>query len=271
MGATETRDPRERLAERLRGLRGATGLSLKDLEGRTHASDSSLSRYLSGKSVPPWSVVVALCELADEDPSGVRRLWECARSPETVADPGVEVSAGGPGEDRPDGEAAPQPPREQPSPPPPPPAPRPARPATRRRRRYALCAALGLAAGLAAPPGVREAVHLYHEATYHRPPQNPLIHANPASGPAGRFDYVTDPYVRVKTQPGEFRMTLRNSPSGWLCVKLVDATTGRSLGRPECLSNGETKVLVPYVRAVTRFHVDGMSGGAGQYHGTMFY
>src|SRR4051794_36804020 len=64
-------------------------------------------------------------------------------------------------------------------------------------------------------------------------PPNPLVHQNAASGPAGRFDYVTDRYVRTKTQPGEFRITLRDSPSGWLCVKLVDARTHQVLGRPE--------------------------------------
>ncbi|MFC4907034.1 helix-turn-helix domain-containing protein [Actinomadura gamaensis] len=74
-----TSDARTRLAKRLRRLREVSGRSLKDLEAETHASDSSLSRYLSGKTVPPWQVVEALCRAADEDPDGLRPLWEAAR------------------------------------------------------------------------------------------------------------------------------------------------------------------------------------------------
>ncbi|GGN45104.1 hypothetical protein GCM10011578_096720 [Streptomyces fuscichromogenes] len=63
------------LAERLRGMRERTGRSLRELQGSVHASDSSLSRYLSGRTVPPWSVVQRLGEAAREDPAALRPLW----------------------------------------------------------------------------------------------------------------------------------------------------------------------------------------------------
>jgi transcriptional regulator with XRE-family HTH domain len=245
-----------RLAEHLRAMRDELGMSLKELESRTHTSDSSLSRYLSGKAAAPWPVVVALCDLADRDPETLRPIWERARNlqPVAVAPPANGASAAAP--ERQD------------------PVPRPSRRARPRilpRPRDIIVLLVGLGLGLGGPPAVRAAGHGLHEVTQHKPPPNPLIHENPASGPAGRFDYVTDPYVRTKTQPGQFRMTLRDSPSGWLCVKLVDARTHGTIGRPECLSNGETKTLVDYMPAVTHFQVDGMSGAAGQYHGSMYY
>ncbi|WP_427922770.1 helix-turn-helix domain-containing protein [Streptomyces sp. cg40] len=64
------------LAARLRELRERTGLSLKELQGVVHASDSSLSRYLSGRIVPPWQVVRRLAEEAGADPAGLRPLWD---------------------------------------------------------------------------------------------------------------------------------------------------------------------------------------------------
>lgn len=42
-----------RLAEHLRAVREELGMSLKELESRTHTSASSLSRYLSGKAAAP--------------------------------------------------------------------------------------------------------------------------------------------------------------------------------------------------------------------------
>ncbi|MFD1933082.1 ATP-binding protein [Nonomuraea mangrovi] len=67
------------LAERLRQIREASGRSLRELERAIHVSSSSLSRYLSGQSVPPWPVVVALCQVAGRDPRPLRPLWERAK------------------------------------------------------------------------------------------------------------------------------------------------------------------------------------------------
>jgi len=68
-----------RLAVELRRLRELSGMSLRSLERKVHVSDSSLSRYLAGQSVPPWSVVAALSQLAGQDPESLRELWERAR------------------------------------------------------------------------------------------------------------------------------------------------------------------------------------------------
>ncbi len=254
MDAAGETDAVGRLAEHLRAMREELSMSLKELEGRTHTSDSSLSRYLSGKAAAPWPVVVALCELADRDPATIRPVWERARKLQSSAAPTTTEST----------TAAPEPIPESESP-------RHPRSRLRPWTRDIVILLLGLGLGLGAPSALRAAGHKLHEVTHPKPPPNPLVHENPASGPAGRFDYVTDPYVRTKTQPGPFRMTLRDSPSGWLCVKLVDARTHQPIGRPECLNNGDTKTIVDDIPAVTHFQVEGMSGAAGQYHGSMYY
>lgn len=69
----------DRLAAELRGLREASGKSLRELEKSTHASDSSLSRYLSGQALPPWPVVEALATVAGRDTEPLRTLWVAAR------------------------------------------------------------------------------------------------------------------------------------------------------------------------------------------------
>ncbi|GAA4635270.1 hypothetical protein GCM10023196_080090 [Actinoallomurus vinaceus] len=65
-----------RLGAELQALRRRTGKSLKRLEELVHVSDSSMSRYLSGRIVPPWPVIERLCRLAGEDPYRLRPLWE---------------------------------------------------------------------------------------------------------------------------------------------------------------------------------------------------
>ncbi|WP_194918047.1 tetratricopeptide repeat protein [Catenulispora rubra] len=72
-------DPRALLAAELLAVQEATGLSLKELERVTHVSDSSLSRYLAGRSVPPWTVVQTMSRLARRDPDGLRTAWAAAR------------------------------------------------------------------------------------------------------------------------------------------------------------------------------------------------
>jgi tetratricopeptide (TPR) repeat protein/transcriptional regulator with XRE-family HTH domain len=68
------------LAGELRLMRGLSGRSLKELESLTFVSDSSLSRYLSGRLLPPWPVVAALCRAVRRDPAELRPLWEQARA-----------------------------------------------------------------------------------------------------------------------------------------------------------------------------------------------
>jgi transcriptional regulator with XRE-family HTH domain len=71
---------RERFAAKLRNVRQRTGRTLRELQDVTFASDSALSRYLSGKSVPPWGIVLALCELAGTNPGELRADWRIARA-----------------------------------------------------------------------------------------------------------------------------------------------------------------------------------------------
>jgi transcriptional regulator with XRE-family HTH domain len=72
-------EPLGRLAHALRALRCRSGKSLRELESRTLTSDSSLSRYLNGRALPPWSVVEALCREAGVRPGELRAVWETAR------------------------------------------------------------------------------------------------------------------------------------------------------------------------------------------------
>lgn len=67
------------LAAQLRELQVQSGQTLRELESVTHSSDSSLSRYLAGRALPPWSVVEALCQVAEQNPAQVRPVWLQAR------------------------------------------------------------------------------------------------------------------------------------------------------------------------------------------------
>jgi transcriptional regulator with XRE-family HTH domain len=83
---------REHLAGELRRLRELSGRSLKDLEADTHASDSSLSRYLSGKTVPPWSVVERLCRVAGCDTDELRPIWAAAQHDDGPGEPPATIT-----------------------------------------------------------------------------------------------------------------------------------------------------------------------------------
>jgi transcriptional regulator with XRE-family HTH domain len=67
------------LSGALRALRERSGRTLRELERLTHVSDSSLSRYFLGRTVPPWSVVEVLCRAAERNPGELRPAWEAAR------------------------------------------------------------------------------------------------------------------------------------------------------------------------------------------------
>lgn len=64
------------LAEYLRELRDAAGMTQRELSQRSHVSDSSLSRYFAGQSLPPWEVVATLCDLGGGDLVRCRELWD---------------------------------------------------------------------------------------------------------------------------------------------------------------------------------------------------
>lgn len=71
-------DPAARLAAELRAVRERSGKTLRELERLTNASDSALSRYLSGRTVPPWSVIESLCRVAGHDSRRLRSVWAAA-------------------------------------------------------------------------------------------------------------------------------------------------------------------------------------------------
>ncbi|WP_308346543.1 tetratricopeptide repeat protein [Streptomyces sp. ISL-66] len=78
---TASGDPREELAARLRLLQQLSGLGVRALARDAGLSSSSLSRYLSGQTVPPWPAVIALCRVVKRDPRPLRPLWERSSNP----------------------------------------------------------------------------------------------------------------------------------------------------------------------------------------------
>ncbi|SDN03849.1 tetratricopeptide repeat protein [Allokutzneria albata] len=73
--------PQDELAARLRLVQELSGRGLRALARDTGLSSSSLSRYFSGQTVPPWPAVIALCRLVKRDPRQLRPLWERAANP----------------------------------------------------------------------------------------------------------------------------------------------------------------------------------------------
>ncbi|MFI6584562.1 tetratricopeptide repeat protein [Embleya sp. NPDC050493] len=78
---TDKAEPQDELAARLRLLQELSGLGVRALARDTGLSSSSLSRYLSGQTVPPWPTVIALCRLVKRDPRPLRPLWERSSNP----------------------------------------------------------------------------------------------------------------------------------------------------------------------------------------------
>ncbi|WP_223198997.1 ATP-binding protein [Solihabitans fulvus] len=67
--------PQERLVAQLARIKELSGLSLRALANQAGLSSSSLSRYLTGRLVPPWEAVVALCRVVSRDPRPLRAMW----------------------------------------------------------------------------------------------------------------------------------------------------------------------------------------------------
>ncbi|MFG2038432.1 ATP-binding protein [Dactylosporangium sp. NPDC048998] len=67
--------PQERLVAQLAQIKELSGLSLRALARQAGLSSSSLSRYLTGRLVPPWEAVVALCRAVGRDPRPLRAVW----------------------------------------------------------------------------------------------------------------------------------------------------------------------------------------------------
>ncbi|MCX4545711.1 RICIN domain-containing protein [Streptomyces sp. NBC_01565] len=90
--------PGQRLGSALRALQQRSGKTLRSLESEVMISDSSLSRYLRGSTVPPWATVRDLCRALGADPADYRLLWEeadrCQVKPPPPA--GAEPAGAGP-------------------------------------------------------------------------------------------------------------------------------------------------------------------------------
>lgn len=56
-------------------IKELSGHSLRALARESGLSSSSLSRYLTGRLVPPWEAVVALCRVVGRDPRPLRAVW----------------------------------------------------------------------------------------------------------------------------------------------------------------------------------------------------
>ncbi|NUS73559.1 MAG: helix-turn-helix domain-containing protein [Corynebacteriales bacterium] len=67
--------PQERLVAQLARIKELSGLSLRALAREAGLSSSSLSRYLTGRLVPPWEAVIALCRAVQRDPRPLRAIW----------------------------------------------------------------------------------------------------------------------------------------------------------------------------------------------------
>ncbi|MFG2341786.1 RICIN domain-containing protein [Streptomyces yangpuensis] len=87
-----------RLGDALRARQQRSGMTLKDLEQRALVSDSSLSRYFRGSTVPPWTVVRDICRAMDTDPADYRGLWEAADRAQGRAPSGPAEGTGTDGE-----------------------------------------------------------------------------------------------------------------------------------------------------------------------------
>ncbi|MEU9717751.1 RICIN domain-containing protein [Streptomyces sp. NPDC047976] len=78
MADVDGRSPGQQLGGALRALQQRSGRTLRSLESEVMISDSSLSRYLRGSTVPPWNTVRDLCRALGADPAEYRALWEAA-------------------------------------------------------------------------------------------------------------------------------------------------------------------------------------------------
>lgn len=67
------------LARKLRQLYKKSGKSLRQLEQKTYISDSTIHRYLSRKTLPPWPMLDRLVSALSGRPDEFRLLWERAQ------------------------------------------------------------------------------------------------------------------------------------------------------------------------------------------------
>ncbi|MFI1221420.1 MULTISPECIES: helix-turn-helix domain-containing protein [unclassified Streptomyces] len=91
-GEARWESPAQRLGGALRALQQSSGRTLRSLEAEVAISDSSLSRYLRGTTVPPWATVRDLCRALGGDPADYRTLWEAAGRSQSPAGTGERLA-----------------------------------------------------------------------------------------------------------------------------------------------------------------------------------
>ncbi|MBV2153871.1 helix-turn-helix transcriptional regulator, partial [Kitasatospora sp. SUK 42] len=82
----ELSEPARLLAEELRAVKDAAGLSLSELAARTHYSRASWERWLNGKRVVTEQALEALVGAVDCDAAELRRLWRETVEPAESSD-----------------------------------------------------------------------------------------------------------------------------------------------------------------------------------------
>lgn len=85
------------LTQKLRILYEKSGKSLRQLEQGTYISDSTIHRYLTRKTLPPWPVLECLVDALDGQQLEFRLLWERAKTDHCTPQPwqhGMEQLAG---------------------------------------------------------------------------------------------------------------------------------------------------------------------------------
>ncbi|MFJ3215145.1 DUF2690 domain-containing protein [Kitasatospora sp. NPDC086801] len=93
----ELSEPARLLAEELRAIKDAAGLSLSELAARTHYSRASWERWLNGKRVITGQALEALTGAVDCDGPTLRALWEQAvAGPEEDGEPAAQATPGKP-------------------------------------------------------------------------------------------------------------------------------------------------------------------------------
>ncbi|MEV5986429.1 helix-turn-helix transcriptional regulator [Streptomyces sp. NPDC052051] len=75
---SDQRAAARKLGDALRSLQQQSGRPLRSLEAEVRISDSSLSRYFRGETVPAWPVVRDLCRALGAEPAEYRAMWEAA-------------------------------------------------------------------------------------------------------------------------------------------------------------------------------------------------
>ncbi len=108
------------------------------------------------------------------------------------------------------------------------------------------------------------------------PPPGPTVATTPflarwnkASGTAGT-DFVTERYVRTKSDPGDITVDLLSSPAGTVCLRIVRAD-GYPLSDAVCASTDVPTRIATGLPAETRFSIQARSDKPGPFQYYLYY